>query len=205
MGRLRGLFAGGSDGNARLTAATAVVLIVLLVAEGLTLVGGVGRFLTPHLFIGLLLIPPILLKLASTGWRMLAYYRRADEYVRKGPPHVVLRVLVAPVLVASTVLLFATGIAAAATGRRGILLGLHKVGFVVWGVAFGLHFLAHVLKLPRLVAVDWWQPDRLGGRRLRQALLAGSLAAGLAVAVVAFPLVDHWQDRASAVVGIDRR
>jgi hypothetical protein len=203
--RLRDLFVGGSDGNARLTAATAVVLAVLLAVEGLTLVGGVGRFLTPHLFIGLLLIPPIALKLASTGWRMLAYYRRAEDYVRKGPPHVLLRALVAPVLVLSTVVLFASGIAAAATGRGGILLGLHKASFVVWGAAFGLHFLVHVPKLPRLVAVDWWRPDRLGGRRLRQALLTGALAAGLAVAVVALPPVDHWQDRATASVGLDPR
>jgi hypothetical protein len=186
------LFAGGSDGNARLTAATAVVLSVLLIAEGLTLIGGVGRFLVPHVFVGLLLIPPILLKLASTGWRMLSYYRRVEEYVRKGPPQALLRILVAPVLVAATVVLFATGIAATWVGHGGLLLGLHKASFVVWGIAFGIHFLAHVLKLPQLVAFDWWQPDRLGGRRLRQFLLAGTLVAGLVVAIGAFPLAHHW-------------
>ena len=191
-GGLRKLLTGGSDGNARLTAATAVVLSVLLVAEGLTLLGGVRRLLVPHIFIGLLLIPPILLKLASTGWRMLSYYRRVEEYVRKGPPHALLRMVVAPLLVASTVVLFATGIAAAWSGHRGILLGLHKASFVVWGLAFGVHFLAHVLKLPQLVEVDWWRPDRLGGRRLRQYLLAGALVAGLVVAVAAFPLAHHW-------------
>src|SRR5581483_5333768 len=103
-------------------------------------------FLTPHIFIGLLLIPPIVLKLASTGWRMLSYYRRVEEYVRNGPPSALLRMLVAPVLVAATVVLFASGIAAAWVGRGGILLGLHKASFVVWGIAFGIHFLAHVLK-----------------------------------------------------------
>lgn len=192
LGGLRKLLAGGSDGNARLTAATAVVLSVLLAAEGLTLLGGVRRLLVPHIFLGLLLIPPILLKLASTGWRMLAYYRRVEEYVRKGPPHALLRMVVAPLLVASTVVLFATGIAAAWSGHRGILLGLHKASFVVWGAAFGVHFLAHALKLPQLVQFDWWQPDRLGGRRLRQTLLAGALVAGLVVAVAAFPLAHHW-------------
>jgi hypothetical protein len=186
------LLAGGSDGNARLTAATAVVLSVLLIAEGLTLLGGVGRFLVPHVFIGLLLIPPILLKLASTGWRMMSYYRRVDEYVRKGPPQVLLRILVAPVLVAATAVLFATGIAATWVGHGGLLLGLHKVSFVVWGAAFGVHFLVHALKLPRLVAVDWWRADTLGGRRLRQFLLAGVLVAGLVVAIGAVPLAHHW-------------
>jgi hypothetical protein len=191
-GSVRKLFAGGSDGNARLTAAVAVVLTVLLLAEGVTLLGGVRQLLVPHIFIGLLLIPPIALKLASTGWRMLAYYRRIDEYVRKGPPHAFLRILVAPILVASTVVMFATGIAAAWVGHGGILLGLHKASFVVWGIAFGIHFLAHALKLPRLVEFDWWRPDALGGRRLRRYVLAGALVAGLVVAIGAFPLAHHW-------------
>jgi hypothetical protein len=192
VGRLRALLAGGSDGNARLTGAAAVVLLVLLAAEGLTLLGGVGRYLTPHIFIGLLLIPPIALKLASTGWRMAAYYRRAEEYVRKGPPHVLLRILVAPVLVVSTIVMFATGIAAAIVGHGGLLLGLHKASFVVWGVAFGLHVLAHALKLPALVGRDWRRADRLGGRRLRQVLLALALVAGLLLALFAFPLAHGW-------------
>jgi hypothetical protein len=191
-GRIRRLLAGGSEGNARLTAATAVVLTVLLLAEGVTLLGGVGRLLVPHIFIGLLLIPPLALKIASTGWRMLAYYRRVDEYVRKGPPQALLRILVAPVLVASTIVMFATGIAAAWVGHGGILLGLHKASFVVWGVAFGIHFLAHALKLPQLVELDWWHSDTLGGRRMRRYLLAGALVAGAVVAIGAFPLAHHW-------------
>lgn len=189
---IRKLLAGGSDGNARLTAATAVLLLILLAAEGLTLLGGVGQLLVPHIFIGLLLIPPILLKLASTSWRMVSYYRRVDEYVRKGAPNVLLRILVAPILVASTVVMFASGIAAVLVGHGGLLLGIHKASFVVWGIAFGVHVLAHVLKLPSLVAFDWWHSDRLGGRRLRQYLLAGALVAGFAVAVAAFPLAHHW-------------
>jgi hypothetical protein len=123
---------------------------------------------------------------------MVAYYRRAEEYVRKGPPQALLRLVVAPVLVAATVVLLATGIAATWVGHGGILLGLHKASFVVWSVAFGIHFLAHVLKLPQLVAFDWWRPDALGGRRLRQYLLATALVAGLVVAVAAFPLAHHW-------------
>lgn len=183
---------GGSHGNARLTAATAVALTVLLAAEGVTLLGGVRSLLVPHVFIGLVLIPLIGLKLASTGWRMLAYYRRVEEYVRAGPPHALLRVLVAPVLVVSTVVLFASGIAAAWVGHGGLLLGLHKASFVVWGLAFGIHFLAHLPKVPRLAFLDWWRPDALAGRRLRRWLLAVALVAGMLVAVGALPLAHHW-------------
>jgi hypothetical protein len=192
VARIRNLFAGGSDGNARLTAATAAVLSLLLILEGFTLLGGVRRLLVPHIFIGLLLIPPILLKLASTSWRMVSYYRRAEEYVRRGPPHALLRFVVSPLLVMSTVVLFASGIAAAWSGHRGLLLGLHKASFVVWAGTFGVHFLAHVVKLPQLVAFDWWKRDRLGGRRLRQYLLAATLVVGLVAASAAFPLAHHW-------------
>jgi hypothetical protein len=57
--------AGGTEGNEILTSAAAVVLIGLLVAEGITIVHMQG-LLSAHMFIGLVLIPPVLLKLAST-------------------------------------------------------------------------------------------------------------------------------------------
>jgi hypothetical protein len=184
---------GGSAGNARLTAAAGIVLLVLLAAEGLTLLGGVGSYLTAHVFIGLLVIPPIALKLASTSWRMASYYRRAEEYVLRGPPQVLLRVLVGPVLVVSTAVMLATGIIAVLVGHGGIWLGLHKVSFVVWGVAFGLHVLAHLLEL-RDVVSDWWHSDGLAGRRIRQVLLGVSVGAGLGLAALAFPLAHHWHN-----------
>jgi hypothetical protein len=55
-----------------------------------------------------------------------------------------------------------------------------------------VHVLGHVLELPPLVRVDWWRSDRLGGRRLRQYVLAFALVAGLVVAVMAWPLTAHW-------------
>jgi hypothetical protein len=145
----------------------------------------------------------VLLKLASTGWRMTRYYQRSAEYVRRGPPAMLLRLVVAPVLVLSTISLFATGIAAAALGQRGLLLGLHKLSFIVWVGAMSIHVLTRVQKLPRLIAVDWWRRDRVGGHRVRQLVLASTLASGLALALLTFPVVDHWQDRGSGLVRID--
>lgn len=202
--RARRFLRGGSDGNERLTAATAVVLLVLLALEGLTLVA-IRQLLLPHVFLGFLLIPPVLLKLASTGWKMTRYYQRADEYVRRGPPAPLLRVVVAPLVVASTIGLFATGVAVVAVGHRGLLLGLHKASFIVWFGSMTVHVLAHVLKLPRMMAFDWWRRDGLGGRRVRQLLLAGALVAGVTVAVASLPLADHWQDGAAQAAGLDAR
>ena len=199
---MRRVFAGGTDGNERLTAATAAVLLVLLALEGLTLLG-IHQYLRPHIFLGLLLIPPIMLKLASTGWKMTRYYRGSREYVRRGPPAQLIRVVIAPVLVVSTISLFATGIAAAALGQRGLLLGLHKLSFIVWFGAMSIHVLTRALKLPRLIAADWWRRDPLGGRRARHLLLTGTLVAGLAVAALTLSAVDHWQDRGTGIAGID--
>jgi hypothetical protein len=187
----------GVDGNERLTASNAVVLLVLLALEGATLVS-VRQLLVPHVFLGFLLIPPIALKLASTGWRLFSYYRGSESYVRRGPPHPFLRFVVAPVVVVSTVSLFATGVAVVATGHHGALLGLHKASFVIWVGAMSAHVLWHVWKLPRLAA------DRLPGRGLRLAAVGAALGAGLVLAVATIPLADHWQDRATRVIGIDR-
>ena len=73
----------GVAGNARLTAANAAVLLVLLAAEGVTILR-VHRLLSPHVFIGVVLIPPVLLKVASTTWRFARYYSGAPAYRRRG-------------------------------------------------------------------------------------------------------------------------
>jgi hypothetical protein len=64
---------GGAEGNEILTSAIAVVLTGLLVAEGVTIVHMRGLVST-HMFVGMVLVPPVLLKLASAGYRFLRYY-----------------------------------------------------------------------------------------------------------------------------------
>jgi hypothetical protein len=83
---------GGTEGNEILTSATAVVLTGLLAAEGLTIVR-MGGLVTAHMFIGLVLIPPVLLKLASTGYRFVRYYTGSRAYRAAGPPPLPLRLL----------------------------------------------------------------------------------------------------------------
>src|SRR5207244_11645731 len=134
-----------SDG---LPARPAATLIALLAVEAAPLLRIQTR-LPVHAFVGRLLIPPIVLKLASTGWRLLRYYRRGEEYVRRGPPHVALRVLVAPVIVLSTLVLFATGVALLVLDQtHGTIVGLHKASFIVWVGATGVHVLAHAVEVP---------------------------------------------------------
>ena len=67
------LIAGGTAGNEQLTAATGVVLLVGLAVLGVTIVR-IGSLLNVHMFLGMLLIGPVALKMASTGYRFVRYY-----------------------------------------------------------------------------------------------------------------------------------
>jgi hypothetical protein len=187
------LLGGGEEGNERLTATTAVVLLALLAIEGVTILR-IRQLLSPHEFVGVLLIPPVVLKLVSTGYRFVSYYRGRPAYVRKGPPALLLRVLVAPVLVLATLGVFVSGVALLVLHKRnGSLVGIHKAAFLVWVGAFGLHVLAYVWRIPRVLAREW--RERLPGRRLRYGVVAGALALGLVVALATLPFTDHWRDQ----------
>ena len=141
----------GTARNEQLTAATALLLLGLLAVEGVTILF-VGRLLSLHELIGVVLIPPVLLKLGAAGYRFLRYYQRRPAYVAKGPPHSLMRFLVAPVLVLSTVGVLATGVAILLLHQRhGIIVGLHKASFVLWIGAAGIHVLVYAPRIPRLI------------------------------------------------------
>jgi len=90
--RAGALTGGGTAGNEQLTTVTGAILIVLLAVIGFT-IPQLRQFVSVHLFVGMLLIGPVLLKMASTGYRFVRYYTGNLEYRRQGPPEVVLRVV----------------------------------------------------------------------------------------------------------------
>jgi hypothetical protein len=189
---MQSLRSGGVDGNSRLTALTAIPLLVLLAAEGLTLLS-LHAYVKWHVAIGMLLVPLVGLKLASTGFRFLRYYTGRREYVQAGPPPLALRLL-GPIVVASTVGLFATGVALAVVGpgRQGVVLLLHKASFVVWLGSLGLHVLGHLVRLPALTAPELHGGRGVAGTRLRLALVAAAVVIGAIVAVATLPLAVDW-------------
>ena len=184
---------GGVAGNEILTCAIAAVLTCLLLAEGVTLLR-MGPLLIPHMFIGMVLVPLVLLKLGSTGYRFVRYYAHAPAYREKGPPLLPLRLL-APVLVAATLAVFATGVVLLVDGHKSdTLLLLHKVSFIVWGAVFGIHFLAYLPRMLRSLRADWTARRRaVGGAGLRGMLVASALGGGVALALVLLPTIDGWQ------------
>jgi hypothetical protein len=151
---------GGAEGNKRLTALTGAVLLLLLAAEGLTILQ-LRSMLTLHFFIGMLLLGPVALKAGSTIYRFARYYTGSAPYRRKGPPSPLLRLL-GPVVVAATVGVFGTGVALALAGPAGLQpwLFLHKGSFVVWFGAMTVHVLAYLPRLPGLLAAEFGVPRR---------------------------------------------
>jgi hypothetical protein len=165
---------------------------VLLAVEGFTLLS-LRSLLSLHVFVGMLLVPIVALKIASTGWRFLGYYFGRREYVNAGPPSPLMRFLVAPVLLAATTGLFGSGIALIVFGPgHHLLVGLHKASFVIWLGATTIHVLAYVLRLPGLVGADLRRSDRLPGVRLRQGALAAAVVGGATLAVWALPYAHQW-------------
>jgi hypothetical protein len=184
---------GGVDGNEILTSAAAVVLVLLLVAEGITIVHMRG-LLSAHMFIGLVLIGPVLLKLGSTGYRMLSYYAGSRAYRAKGPPPLPLR-LMAPVLVASTIAVLASGVLLLAAGHKSSTpLTIHRLSFIVFGVVLAVHFLAYMPRVIRSLRVDWSVARRraVPGAGVRGMLVAAAAGGGIALALALLPTIHGY-------------
>jgi len=185
--------ADGVAGNEHLTALTGVVLLVGFAIEGVTILR-IGRLLTLHFFIGLLLIGPVLLKIGSTGYRIARYYTGATPYVRRGPPAPLLRLL-GPFVIATSLAVLGTGVALAVVGPdNGSWLFLHKASFILWVGFMTIHVLAHIWRLPRILLTPSGHASfRLTGGAGRWLLVAASLAGGLVIALLAVHLAGPWE------------
>jgi hypothetical protein len=192
-GRLTG---GGTAGNERLTTVVGATLIVLLAAIGLTIIR-IHGLLSEHLFIGMLLVPPVLLKMSSTGYRFVRYYTADPRYRRKGPPELALRVI-APMVVLSSVVVIGSGVALLFAGpsSRGTLFPIHKDSFFVWGAFMALHVLGHLPGMPAVLRADYGRTAGLSsdvtGRAGRMLALAGALVAGVVLAILVIPEFGPW-------------
>lgn len=182
------------EANARLTASTGLLLVVMLAAEGVT-VASIGPLLPWHIGIGLALVPPVLVKMGSTIWRFCRYYMGDAGYRRAGPPHPILRAL-GPLVTVSTAVVLASGIAAWLAGPPAhTLIGVHKASFVVWFAAMTLHVLGHALRATRLAGPDWGRRalrPAAGSVRLRRGLVVASLVAGAAIGVGTRGVMSGW-------------
>ena len=190
------LTVGGPTGNEQLTAATGVTLLALLAALGVTIVR-IGQLLNVHLFLGMLLLGPVALKLGSTGYRFVRYYTANPAYRRKGPPAIQMRLL-APLVVISTLVVFASGVVLLLVGpsAHSTWFPIHKYSFFAWLSVTALHVLGHLAELPHALRADRrtarpWN-DYGSGRGARAITLAGALVGGLVLALLAETRFGAW-------------
>jgi hypothetical protein len=184
-------------GNERLTAAIGLLLLVPILVEVVTVLLGVHTFMSVHVFVGLALIPPVLLKLGSTGWRFARYYTHSRPYVEEGPPQIAMRLL-APLFVAATVVLFGSGVAMGLVhgGALDVARRLHGPASVIWLSVLGLHVLVYFRRAVRRTTADA-EPvrrSRAPGAGARAAAAAAAVVLGLVIGAATVPAQHRWID-----------
>ena len=192
---------GGPAGNTLLTAWTALVLLALSVAELLTLFD-VRGLISWHVALGALLIPPAVMKTASTGWRMASYYLGRRPYEVAGPPPLLMRLL-GPLVVLSTLGLLGTGVLLILIGEEEArrtslsLLGFradwvtaHQAFFAVWAAAAGLHLLGRIVPALRATVLHGPGGDRAVPGRWARVLWFAVMAVGAAALAVVLVHAD---------------
>lgn len=180
-------------GNARITGTFGVAIFVLLFIEGVTILR-VGDFISAHVFVGVLLVPFVAIKIASTGYRFFRYYTGRPDYIAKGPPPFLLRLL-GPIVTVTTIAVLATGIAAVLNDGSHWLVATHKASFIIWFVAMTAHIVGHALETPALALADLRRSEhaRASGRGRRLAILATAAATGVPLAIASLGWAHHWQ------------
>src|SRR5262249_1536712 len=147
--------ASGVEGNARLTGLNGVLLVVLLAVEGATILR-IRQLISVHVYVGVLLVGPVLLKCASTSTGSSGTTpvreptgrrgRPADAAGTRSPRH--------PDHVRSVRHRRRPARGAARPCR--LLLTAHKASFVVWFAVMTVHVRGHI----RAAAVDTWRDLR---------------------------------------------
>ncbi len=182
------------EANARFTAALAALLLVLLFVEGITLLK-IANLIQVHVFIGMVLIPVVVLKIGSTTYRFIKYYAGHKGFQQKGPPVILLRVL-GPFLVILTLVLLITGFALLEVplSMRNSILFLHKASFVLWFIAMAVHVLGHLSETIKFAPKDYYLKTRrqLKGAGLRQWTIAAGLAVGVLLGALMIPNANRY-------------
>jgi hypothetical protein len=192
---LQRVFGGGVLGNRALTSTFGVVLLVLLAVQVLSAAwfalmsyniatpgGPIFEVVRPvHFFVGFLLFPLIGLKLASVGYRFTRYYTRTQAYHDAGRPNPVLR-LVAPLLILSAVVLFASGVEMwSFRNDLGVTwIAVHDLSAFAFVALLVVHVAYHVRSAQRNAVADLRTSPE--GAISRRTLLAGGAVAGLTLA-----------------------
>jgi len=173
--------------NERLTAIAGAILFVLIIVE-LIITANLRNMISFHIFVGVLLSGPLVVKMLSTGYRFVRYYTRSTEYVKSGPPKPLLRIL-APFLVLTTILVFVSGFLIIQHWNNSLIFKVHAASVALWLPLLAIHIYAYLKKVPGLVARDLTSRSQyyIKGRKGRIRLNVTALIIGLIAAFILTP------------------
>lgn len=170
-------------GNLILTSHAGLVILFLLVLLYFT-----GLEFAPlrgvHVGLGFALIPILLVKLGSTGWRAVNYYFDRDPYRAAGPPWLLPRIMALPLTlcaVAATI----SGVVLWATGTdHGTWATVHIYAVISLAVVVAVHLAIYTRKAFRASTRSLEEPKTTRQERvmvwaLLVALVVGAAAVGL--------------------------
>ena len=194
---------GGPAGNARLTAWTGLLVLALFLVEVGTVVD-LGRFMSWHVVVGVLLVPTALLKTGTTGWRIVNYYTGKPPYRRAGPPPMPLRLL-GPLVILVTLAVLGSGLVLIALGplssRTGFLtvlgyqvdaVGVHKAAIVAWAGVISLHTASRFIPALRIVTESRRRGLHVPGGIPRLMVLVATVLVAAIAATIVFKLSSPW-------------
>jgi magnesium-transporting ATPase (P-type) len=170
-------------GNLILTSHAGLVILFFLVLLYFT-----GLEFTPlrgvHFGLGFALIPILLVKLGSTGWRAVNYYFDRDPYRAAGPPWLLPRIMALP-LTACAIAATISGVVLWAEGTdRGTWATVHIYSVISLAVVVVVHLVIYTRKAFRastrsLEQTKTTKQERVMVWALLVALVVGSAAVGL--------------------------
>ncbi|MFZ0216724.1 MAG: hypothetical protein WAM30_12385, partial [Candidatus Dormiibacterota bacterium] len=147
-----------------------------------------------HFFVGFVLIPLVLLKLMSTGWKFVMYYLGSRAYHEVGPPDWPAR-LIAPLFVVSSIVLLGSGIEMWSFLNQfiGFWTQVHLIASVGFVGSLIAHLVFHARHAHRDAAADLApatvERPAERGQLTRRAVVGGGLllGAGLAISAANWP------------------
>jgi hypothetical protein len=170
-------------GNLILTSHAGLVILFFLILLYFT-----GLEFAPlrgvHFGLGFALIPILLVKLGSTGWRAVNYYFDRAPYRAAGPPWLLPRIMALPLTVCAVVATI-SGVVLWATGTdRGTWATVHIYSVISLAVVVVVHLAIYTRKAFRastrsLEETKTTQQERIMVWALLVALVVGSAAVGL--------------------------
>jgi len=173
--------------NKRMTAIAGTVLFVLIIAE-LIITANLHELISEHIFVGVLLSGPLVVKMCSTGYRFIRYYTKSPDFVRAGPPNILLRLL-APFLVVITLLVMISGVGLVLGGHayERLFIKIHAASVALWLPLLAVHIYAYIRKATGQMANDWISRSRyrLSGRGGRLGInVTALILSGIAAIII---------------------